>query len=285
MRRGGTAPNKPPTQDYAVQLRAPVSSHKYSVQAMTYEGSRNPTALPLNRVTIRGTGWSSKRPSTHKGPEEKFMIKGTTKANFKIHEEIDRPSTHQVTTSKALRPPSRHKTPPKAVGLELPPMPLTPPNLPLKDSKFEKTWSHGLHGTEEIDRSRRSQRNLQSQESKASRQGTTRDWDNQDEEKQQKTQTAERPRTRGNMQADLDFVVVPPNKSNKRPGTCNIYQVPLIVTRDNEFKPDIEHTHFGKIINRRVCSANLTRGKVKVGVTKKGTFKSSLDPEFLKLFE
>jgi hypothetical protein len=85
------------------------------------------------------------------------------------------------------------------------------------------------------------------------------------------------------MQADLDFVVVSPDKSKKRPGTCKIYQVPLIVTRDNEMKPDIEHTPFGKIINRRVCSANLTRGKV--GVAKKGTFKSSLDPEFLKLFE
>jgi hypothetical protein len=204
------------------------------------------------------------------------MIKGSAKANYKIHEEVDRPSTHQVTTSQGLRPPSRHKTPPKAVGLELPPMPLSPPNLPLKESKFEKTWSHGLHGTEEIDKSRRSQRNWQSRDSKASRHGTAKGWDNQGEEKQPRTQTSERPRTRGNMQADLDFVVV-------SPGTCKIYQVPLIVTRDNEMKPDIEHTPFGKIINRRVCSANLTRGKV--GVAKKGTFKSSLDPEFLKLFE
>jgi hypothetical protein len=39
-----------------------------------------------------------------------------------------------------VRPPSRHKTPPKATGLELPPWPVTPP----ESDKLEMTWSHSM---------------------------------------------------------------------------------------------------------------------------------------------
>jgi len=284
LRRGGTAPNKPQQQEFAVQFRAPVSSHKYGVQPMNFEGSRNPTAQPLNRVTIRGTGWSSKRPSTQMVMDDKIMIKGAAKANFKIHEDVERPGVRQISTSQGLRPPSRHKTPPKAVGLELPPMPLTPPNLPQMDNKFEKTWSHSLHAIEEVDKSRRSQRNLPTRDGKSGRPVTVKKSDKSEDDISSRAQTSERPKTRGNVQADFDFNMLSPERNRKRPVTCKIYQVPIIVTRDNESKPDVEHTPFGKIINRRVCSANLARDKAKTAI-KKGSFKSSLDSEFLKLFE
>jgi hypothetical protein len=39
-----------------------------------------------------------------------------------------------------VRPPSRHKTPPNATGLELPPFPITPPD----SDKLEMTWSHTM---------------------------------------------------------------------------------------------------------------------------------------------
>lgn len=41
--------------------------------------------------------------------------------------EIRKPSTISSHFLNAFRPPSRHKTPPKAIGLEVPPSPRTPP--------------------------------------------------------------------------------------------------------------------------------------------------------------
>lgn len=212
------------------------------------------------------------------------MIAGVGKGGFKTHEEVDRPGVRQISTSQGLRPPSRHKTPPKAVGLELPPMPLTPPNLPQMENKFEKTWSHSLHANEEADKSRRSQRNLHTRDNKASRPGTVKAAEKFEDEKSSRSQTSERPKTRGTVQPDTDFAVISPDRIRKRPVTCKVYQVPLIVTRDNENRPDVEHTPYGKIINRRVGSASLARDNAKTTV-KRGTFKSSLDSEFLKLFE
>jgi hypothetical protein len=110
---------------------------------------------------------------------------------------------------------------------------------------------------------------------------TVKAWDKPEEDKASRAQTSsERPKE---AKQD-DAVLVSKDWPNKRPGTCKAHHVPLIVTRDNDSMPDIEHTSFGKIINRRVCSANLARDKNKGGI-KKGTFKSSLDPEFLKMFD
>jgi hypothetical protein len=47
-----------------------------------------------------------------------------------------------------FRPPSRHKTPPNAVGLDLPPWPVTPPDSNI----LEMTWSHT---NQEIDMNQR----------------------------------------------------------------------------------------------------------------------------------
>jgi hypothetical protein len=112
---------------------------------------------------------------------------------------------------------------------------------------------------------------------------TVKAWDKPEEDKASRAQTSnERPKFYEAKQDEA--VLVSKDRSNKRPGTCKAYHVPLIVTRDNDSMPDVEHTSFGKIINRRVCSANLARDKNKAGI-KKGTFKSSLDPEFLKMFD
>jgi hypothetical protein len=40
------------------------------------------------------------------------------------------------------RPISRHKSPPKSVGLDLPPCPGTPPESVETNEMFEQTWSH-----------------------------------------------------------------------------------------------------------------------------------------------
>jgi len=52
------------------------------------------------------------------------------------------------TSDSAFRPPSRHKPTPKAVGLELPPRPITPPESGF-DSFFDKTWSFTMKHSEE----------------------------------------------------------------------------------------------------------------------------------------
>jgi hypothetical protein len=147
--------------------------------------------------------------------------------------------------------------------------------------KHEKSWGSELNASEITGKSRRGQ--FSQPDIDEIRPRTVKGIEKHDG--QAPIHAVERPRTRGNMQADHDFAVVSPDQSRKRPDTCKTYQVPLIVTRDNQSKPDVEHTHFGKIINRRVCSANMTRKKVTVGGVNKGVFKSSLDAEFLRLFE
>lgn len=58
---------------------------------------------------------------------------------------------HLKTSESGFRPPSRHKPTPKAVGLELPPRPVTPPDSGF-DSFFDRTWSFTLkHGEEEAE--------------------------------------------------------------------------------------------------------------------------------------
>ena len=42
------------------------------------------------------------------------------------------------------RPISRHLSPPNAVGLELPPQPMTPPDYSNSEDMFEMTWSHSI---------------------------------------------------------------------------------------------------------------------------------------------
>jgi hypothetical protein len=187
-----------------------------------------PTALPKSRVAIRGPGWNSKRPSTHK-ISEVFPIKEVTKSSLKVYED---PIIRQPSTSQGIRQTSRHSEALKTRGLEL----FTPSSLPHVDN-HEKSWGSQLNASETTDKSRRGQFNQPDiDERPRTVKGTAK------HSAQTLIQAAERPRTRGNMQADHDFAVVSPDQTRKRPVTCKTYQVPLIVTRDNGTKPDVEHT-------------------------------------------
>ena len=107
MRRGVTAPGYSEKPDSFGQ-RMPVSSHKFPVTAM----NKNPPT--------RGSGWYSKN-----------MLSPTPEAP---------PQTGKVRPSSSptcMRPPSRHKTPPKAVGLDLPDLPCTPPESPRVNNMFQ----------------------------------------------------------------------------------------------------------------------------------------------------
>mmetsp|Transcript_30721 Transcript_30721/g.30377 ORF Transcript_30721/g.30377 Transcript_30721/m.30377 type:complete len:108 (-) Transcript_30721:310-633(-) len=79
------------------------------------------------------------------------MMQDNTKTNaLKPTEDFKRPVTigyraSEVTKINEMsrhRPPSRHKTPPKATGLYLPPSSCTPPNDLATKEMFEKTWSY-----------------------------------------------------------------------------------------------------------------------------------------------
>mmetsp|Transcript_19545 Transcript_19545/g.35774 ORF Transcript_19545/g.35774 Transcript_19545/m.35774 type:complete len:277 (-) Transcript_19545:576-1406(-) len=276
MRRGVTAPHKPIRVENVPQFNTPSSLSKHAT--LSPEAARKQTAISINRVAIRGSGWSSKRPASQARVEDRYSVSGSQKMGF--NDETGRIADRLVATSHGVRPPSRHLTPPKAVGLDLPSTPITPPNMP-QDDMFEKTWSHGMSIRENVERVRRSQRNLSSRDSKGARPKSVKAWERPQEDSSARVKTSSvRPKSRESKQ-EPEIIQ---QENRKRPVTCKAYQIPLIVTVDNDLNPSVEKTSFGKIINRRVCSASLAREK-KVPLAKKGTFRSSLDPEFLKMFE
>lgn len=266
MRRGVTAPHKHCREELAPQFATPNSLTKHAT--LSPDVTRKPTSRSINRVTNKGTGWNSKRPVSQARYESRSS------------EETCRIDARLISTSHGIRPPSRHLTPPKAVGLDLPPSPMTPPNI--TDNIFERTWSHGLQASTEIDnRSRRSQRNLSTMDGKDSRPKSVKAWVKaQDENPRARLKTSSvRPNSREEKLGEDQVSKI----EKKRPVTCKTQKIPLIVTVDNDSNPGVEKTHFGKIINRRVCSAGLAREPKKP--LKKGTFRSSLDTEFLMMFD
>ena len=144
--RGGTAPG-PPGADSIIYKRMPNSSHnKIMVRAMNYAATHG-----LHKMTLKGKGWSSKgqsvktRPCTRqtatasKGREELRRPKSIKTRLHDLDQDLDfEEKLPMPSNEEDSRPISRHKTPPKAVGLELPPWPVTPPD----SNKLEMTWSH-----------------------------------------------------------------------------------------------------------------------------------------------
>lgn len=193
-------------------------------------------------------------------------------------EETGKLASRMSSTSHGVRPPSRHLTPPKAVGLELPQYPFTPP----ENGKLGQTWSHGLQTSLDSQQSTKPTHTQLTVNSKASRPNSVNALENPQEQAGSRVRTSsERPKSRELKQHEEAGSQA---TNRKRPVTCKTYQIPLIVTVDNDTRPSVEITSFGKIINRRVCSASLARDR-KIPLANRGTLKSSLDPEFLKMFE
>jgi len=175
-KRGGTAPGPPERESATSVVKAPSSSYKYSVQSM---GHGHTTA-----VSLKPSGYQSKletKPRSYMRPTESSGHKLTAvrtgiqpyygqeggsvpwpevpKSAFLPQEEFkrNRPHFSEVECSdravhkpceSGSRPPSRHKPSPKAVGLELPPRPITPPESGI-ESFFDKTWSFAFKRSEE----------------------------------------------------------------------------------------------------------------------------------------
>lgn len=176
LKRGGTAPGPPERDGAAGFLKAPSSSYKYSVQSMGHGHS--------NAVSLKPSGYQSKpeskarsymRPTESSGHKLTAVRGGmqpygqeigtvpwpeVPKSAFLPQDDFKRPRPHVVPEAESsersmhrpsesgLRPPSRHKPTPKAVGLELPPRPVTPPESGI-DSFFDKTWSFAIKKPED----------------------------------------------------------------------------------------------------------------------------------------
>lgn len=176
LKRGGTAPGPPERETASSVVKAPSSSYKYSVQSMGGHGYST-------AVSLKPSGYQSKlesKPRSYMRPTEssghKFIAVRSgiqpygqdtnsvpwpevPKSAFQPQEEFKRPRPHlseaecsdrpvHKPCESGLRPPSRHKPSPKAVGLELPPRPITPPESGF-DSFFDRTWSFGPKRPEE----------------------------------------------------------------------------------------------------------------------------------------
>ena len=101
-----------------------------------------------NKVSHKGSGYKS---ATNKTPLKSASRDGNSgrrtqqlKSKYHSMEDIIRSANNDEdfgsrASTRDVRPPSRHLTPPKAVGLELPPKPMTPPE---SENLFDKTWSH-----------------------------------------------------------------------------------------------------------------------------------------------
>lgn len=117
------------------------SAHKYAHSRGLPDSYKphvpDPTSVPWPEVprTALLPGEDLKRPAAYRI------------AHLAEQEQSDRPPCRGG-ESNGLRPPSRHKPSPKAVGLELPPRPVTPPDTSI-DSFFDKTWSFAKRPEEE----------------------------------------------------------------------------------------------------------------------------------------
>lgn len=175
LKRGGTAPGPPERETATNVVKAPSSSYKYSVQSMGHSH--------ITPVSLKPSGYQSKleaKPRSYMRPTESSGHKFTVvragmqpygqeansvpwpevpKSAFLQQEEFKRPRPHfseaecsdrsvHKPCESGYRPPSRHKPSPKAVGLELPPRPITPPESGI-DSFFDKTWSFAFKRLEE----------------------------------------------------------------------------------------------------------------------------------------
>lgn len=162
-----------------------------------------------------------------------------------------------------LRPPSRHKDPPKALGLYLPPGTCTPPDS--NSGMSDKLWSL------------------------RSKRGETREKSHMIKRAVDVPMTAQvfeegmkRPKTQGRARTKIRIqnqVKSPAFEDEifKRPASGKLYDVPVIINRDEK-------------VSRRVLSANVTAGrspKIRPPSFKpaKPAFQSSLDSGFLNLFD
>ena len=91
---------------------------------------------PTNKVSHKGTGYRStpNKAPVQSASHDRNSGKRTQQLKSKYHsmEDIIRSANNEEdlgsrASARDARPPSRHLTPPKAVGLELPPKPMTPP--------------------------------------------------------------------------------------------------------------------------------------------------------------
>ena len=104
----------------------------------------------LNRVTLKGKGWSSKginvrtprrsntKPAIQEVEGENKRPKSFKQRLHSLDDEITEEEKLPMRTMEDDRPISRHKLPPESVGLDLPPWPCTPPD----SAKLEMTWSY-----------------------------------------------------------------------------------------------------------------------------------------------
>ncbi|CAG9325831.1 unnamed protein product [Blepharisma stoltei] len=269
-KRIGSAPGPSVNPLVYYPQKVPASSQKYSVNSMN-SLSGIPFSHGNNKVSMRGSGWNSSqigpiktntviipdiKPKTAKYAED---IKRPVTFGFKIarlEEPNEAPASREVEQRK-LRPPSRHKDPPKALGLYLPPGTCTPPDT--HSSMSEKFWNLKSGRGKSRNREKRIDPPMTALPVS---------------EVQDRPTTQGRPRTKIRIQGPMKSPAFDDNMF-KRPASGKLYDVPIIINRDEK-------------MSRRVLSANLTAGRQQnirpPSFKPSAQFHSSLDSGFLSLF-
>ncbi|CAG9323589.1 unnamed protein product [Blepharisma stoltei] len=265
-KRGGTAPG-PSEKNFSYPKKLPASSHKFTVNSIN-----SPILPQSSKFSMRGSGWNS---SDIRAPVKLLTIRRENPklSTLKPPEDLKRPLTisYQVpeitklNENKKHRPPPKHKTPPKALNLYLPAGSCTPPEEIATKDMFEKTWSICPKEPEHNEPQYSDRKTTESPTFKhAWDEGVTRP----------KTQN-EKTRRMRLLAAQEKVQPLFGNDIIKNPD--KLYEVPIILNRDEKYTRRIFSAH--------IIETNSPKSKPASYKTVKAAFQSSLDGDFLNLFE